>query len=354
MIFLLVTSLLALSGCGYYAQSIQGQWELINKREPIAELLADPDTPPALREKLQRSQQIRDFAVQQLALPDNGSYRSYADLGRPFVVWNVFAAEPLAMKLKTWCFPVAGCVGYRGYFSQADAQAFAAELRQQGLETYVAGIAAYSTLGWFDDPLLNTLIDRPEARLAGLIFHELAHQRLYVKGDTAFNEAFASAVELEGVRRWLAAEGDAEQRAEDARYRQRQTAFVSLVTAARDRLSALYDSASTDAEKRRQKKQIIAALRADYAALKAGPWAGYSGYDAWFDGELNNPQLSAVTTYRDGVPAFQALLAQQGGDLAAFYVAAEALGELPRDQRQARLQALSATRLSQISRGVQL
>lgn len=330
-----------LSGCGYYAQSIRGQWQLISKREPIDALLADPQTPTALRKKLRTAQQIRRFASEQLALPDNGSYRSYVDLGRPYVVWNVFAAEPLSLQLKTWCFPIAGCVGYRGYFDEADAQAFAAELEAQGLETYVAGIAAYSTLGWFDDPLLSSVIRRSDTRLAGLIFHELAHQRVYVKGDTAFNEAFASAVELEGVRRWLADHGDARQRAEYAHTRQRQTAFVRRVTRLRDTLQDLYAQALPDADKLARKAQLIDELRDDYRRMKAD-WGGYAGYDGWFSGPLNNPQLAAVTTYRDGVPAFAALLRQQSGDMAAFYRQVEVLGELPAEARQARLRQLGA------------
>ncbi len=344
--FILLALLMpALGGCAYYAQSIRGQWEVISKRQSIEALLADPRTPAALREKLRRAQQMRRFASDALALPDNGSYRDYADLGRPFVVWNVFAARPLSLQLETWCFPVAGCVGYRGYFDEAEARAYAAGLQAQGLETHVAGISAYSTLGWFDDPLLNTVLDRPEARLAGLMFHELAHQRVYVPGDTAFNEAFASAVEQEGVRRWLERFGDERQRRDDALFRQRQDDFVSLVTTTRDRLAALYASARPAAEKHARKAAIIAELRSAYAALKRR-WGGYAGYDAWFAGPLNNPQLAAVTTYRDGVPAFQALLRAQGGDLAAFYQEVEALGELPVKERQVRLRSLSAARLA--------
>jgi len=336
----LALSVSTLAGCGYYGQSIRGQWEVISQRHPIERLLADPQTPEDLRQRLRLAQRMRDFASRELALPDNGSYRSYADLGRPYVVWNVFAARPLELRLKTWCFPVAGCVGYRGYFSEQAARTFAAGLRAQGLETWVTGIRAYSTLGWFDDPLLNTVIDLPAARLAGLMFHELAHQRLYVKGDTAFNEAFASTVEEEGVRRWLARFGDRRQRRDDALFRQRRDAFVNLVTAARDRLAALYAEAIPEAEKRRRKAVLIEALRADYAALRR-EWNGYAGYDAWFEGPLNNPQLAAVTTYRDGVPAFQRLLAEAGGDLAAFYDRAEAMGEWPAQRRRAWLDGQS-------------
>jgi len=331
-----------LGGCstlGYYAQSIDGQMEVWDKQQPITELLAAPDTPEPLREKLQTVLTIREFAITELALPDNDSFRSYADLQRPFVVWNVFAAKPFEMSLQRWCFPFAGCVGYRGYFSKTDAQNFAEQIAREGLETYVSGVAAYSTLGWFDDPLLNTVINRQPARIAGLIFHELAHQQLYVEDDTAFNEGFASTVELEGVRRWLALHGDEQQRRAYAQFRQRQDDFVTVVTAARDRLQELYKQPLAEADMRDRKMAIKAKLRQQYQQLKE-QWAGYDGYDAWFAQDLNNAQLAAVTTYRDNVPAFQRLLAAQGGDMAAFYRACVELGEMPAEQRTLALAAL--------------
>ncbi len=325
----------ALSGCatlGYYAQSINGQLEVLDKRQPIVELLAAPDTPLALREKLQTVLTIRDFASAELALPDNASYRSYADLQRPFVVWNVFAAKPFELSLKRWCFPFAGCVGYRGYFTKTDAQAYARQIASEGLETYVGGVAAYSTLGWFDDPMLNTVMKRSRARIAGLMFHELAHQQLYVDDDTAFNEGFATTVELEGVRRWLRAYGDEQQRRDYARFRQRQADFVALVTRARDRLQVVYGQPLAEPAMQRQKTTIKTELRQEYQQLKK-QWKGYAGYDGWFAQDLNNAQLAAVTTYRDAVPAFQRLLAKQGGDMAAFYRACAELGALPMAER---------------------
>lgn len=339
--WLLLLVLLFVAGCaslGYYGQSIGGQWAVWERRQPIAELIAAPETPVALREKLHTVLAMRDFATAELALPDNDSYRSYADLQRPFVVWNVFAAGPYELSLKRWCFPVAGCVGYRGYFSQAAAEAFAAQLGREGLETYIAGVAAYSTLGWFDDPLLNTVIQRPPARIAGLIFHELAHQQLYLQGDTAFNEGFATAVELEGVQRWLAAYGDDAQREADQQFRQRQDAFVALVSGARDRLKQLYGQGLAESEMRARKVAIQAGLRRDYRRLRE-EWGGYDGYDAWFAQGLNNAQLAAVTTYRDHVPAFQRLLAEQGGDMAAFYRACRELSERPAGERGSLLAA---------------
>jgi len=318
---------------GYYGQSIGGQWEVWNKSQLIDELLAAPDTADPLRAKLQRVLDIRDFASSELALPNNDSYRSYADLQRPFVVWNVFAAKPFELNLKRWCFPFAGCVGYRGYFAQADAQAFADQLAAEGLDVYVGGVAAYSTLGWFDDPLLNTVLQRSPARIAGLIFHELAHQQLYVEGDTAFNEGFATTVQLEGVRRWLEKHGNQQQRQDYAQFQQRQDEFVVLVTDARDRLKALYAEALGETEMQTRKTAIQAGLRLQYQQLKK-QWGGYAGYDAWFARDLNNAQLAAVTTYRDHVPVFQRLLAEQQGDMAAFYRACAALGKMPEEERK--------------------
>jgi len=335
----LLMVLLALSGCaslGYYTQSIGGQMEMWNKERPIAKLLAASDTPELLREKLQTVLAIREFATIELALPDNDSYRSYADLQRPFVVWNVFAAQPFEMSLKRWCFPFAGCVGYRGYFSKIDAEDFAQQVAHEGLETYVSGVAAYSTLGWFDDPLLNTVMKRSPARIAGLIFHELAHQQLYVEGDTAFNEGFATTVQLEGVRRWLDKNDNAQQRQGYAQFQRQQNDFVTLVTEARDKLQTVYGQPLPVAEMLARKKTIKTELRQQYQQLKK-QWgvsvAKNAGYDAWFAQDLNNAQLAAVTTYRDHAPAFQRLLAKQGGDLAAFYRACAKLGEMPKEER---------------------
>lgn len=339
-LWLLLLALL-LSGCatlGYYGQSIGGQWEVWDKTQSIDSLLTAPGTDETLRKKLQAVLDIRDFASGELALPENDSYRSYADLQRPFVVWNVFAAQPFAMTLKRWCFPFAGCVGYRGYFSQADAQSFADKLAAEGMDIYVGGVAAYSTLGWFDDPVLNTVMQRSSARIAGLMFHELAHQQLYVPGDTAFNEGFATAVQLEGVRRWLVKNGDEKQRQNYAQSRQRQDDFVTLVTAARDRLQLLYAGALNTAEMQVRKTAIQTRLRQQYLQLKK-QWGGYDGYDAWFAQDLNNAQLAAVTTYRDHVPVFQRLLTELGGDMAAFYRVCARLGKMPQAERQLALLA---------------
>lgn len=335
---------LLLSGCAgvkYIAQSIGGQWEVLARREPIPQLLEDPATPEPLKRKLAVSLEIRAFASRDLALPDNGSYLSYTDLKRPYVVWNVFAAPELSLEPSQWCFPVVGCVRYRGYFAEADAAAFAQELQAQGFDVYVGGVAAYSTLGWFDDPLLNTVINRSDTGIAALVFHELAHQVLYIQGDSAFNESFAVAVEQEGLRRWLERRGGAEEMRNYRLAKQRHEEFLALVLHARERLGALYAAPLVEDEKRAGKARIFDELRAEYRALK-DRWGGYSGYDAWFAGDLNNAKLASVSTYHQYVPAFQALLRANGGDLAAFYRAAKALGGLPPTQRFAHLQALEA------------
>lgn len=343
-VVLLCLAALLLTGCntlGYYAQSISGQWELLRKRTAIETLLAAATTPEDLRARLLQAREMRRFASRELALPDNGSYRSYADLGRPFVVWNVFAAPRYDMTLQQWCFPVAGCVSYRGYFTEQAAREFARQLASEGQDTWVGGVAAYSTLGWFDDPLLNTVIERPPPRLAGLMFHELAHQQLYVADDTAFNEAFATTVELEGVNRWLAAAATAEERAAHGLYLQRQAQFVALVTDARHALAVAYAQGGDDATLAQRKQQLFADLREQYQ-LRKQHWGGYAGYDAWFGDDLNNAKLAAVMSYQELVPALQALLSREGGDLPAFYRRCAALAGLSVAERRDTLARLAA------------
>jgi predicted aminopeptidase len=328
-----------LGGCtnlGYYYQAVEGQMQIWHRSRPIKQVIDDAQTPAQIRERLELVLRVRDFATAELALPDNGSYRKYADVERPFVVWNVFAAGEFSVAPREWCFLFAGCVGYRGYFSQAGAERFAADLKRQGLDVFVAGIPAYSTLGWFDDPVLNTVVRYPDAQLAQLIFHELAHQVVYVPGDTVFNESFAVAVELEGVDRWLARDGDAAKRAAFDLYEQRKGAFIDLVMKYRDGLKALYATAIPDAEKRREKAETFAAMKAQYLTLKAS-WGGYAGYDRFFATELNNAHLVPVATYSELVPGFRRLLAENGGDFKRFYAAVKELGKLSRTERATRL-----------------
>ncbi len=341
--FLLAALLVFLSGCAniaYYAQSISGQLQIWGKERPIDDLLQDSGTPPVLKQKLTAVLRIREFAGNELHLPNNRSYHTYADIERPYVTWNVFATREFSTTLERWCFLVAGCVSYRGYFSEAQARNFAAELEQQGYDVYVGGVTAYSTLGWFSDPVLNTFLQRPESEIARLIFHELAHQRVYVRGDSVFNESFAMTVELEGVRRWLENGGAGQKLVSYQATRQKETAFVSLVLKYRGKLAQLYDSPVTEAEKRLGKKQIFQELQEEYVKLKTD-WGGYSGYDRWFAQNLNNARLAALAAYTQLVPAFQTLLAEHHGDLPSFYKAVKEISNLPKAKRSETLAALN-------------
>jgi predicted aminopeptidase len=340
---LLLTGVGCIGGCsnlGYYTQSIRGQLDLLWKREAIAEIVKRPDTPADLKDKLTRVLRLREYASQTLLLPDNGSYRSYTDLQREHVVWTVYATPEFSLELRKWCFPFAGCVSYRGHFSPEAAEEFAAPLRAQGDDVYTGGVDAYSTLGWFDDPVLNTFVRRSESALAGLIFHELAHQQLYVKNDTTFNESFARTVELEGVRLWLSSHGSPAQLDDYAHNEARRDEFVAVINHARDRLRVLYAAELPADKKREQKHQLFELIKNDYAELKLR-WGGYAGYDTWFATQLNNAKLASVTTYADDVPALQALLKQKNYDFAAFYAAAKALGDLPEAERRLSLKKLT-------------
>jgi predicted aminopeptidase len=336
----LLLLLAVVGGCaspGYYLHAVSGQIELLNKRRPVEEVLSDPATTPQTRQQLELVRRLRDFASRELGLPDNRSYRTYADLERPFVVWNVFATPELSLEPKQWCFVFTGCVPYRGYFAQDKAETFAAGLKQDGHDIYVGGVPAYSTLGWFHDPVLNTFIHRSEADLAGLLFHELAHQVVYVSGDTAFNESFATVVELEGVRRWFERHGTAQQ-AETYRQKiRRREQFTALVLRHKARLSEIFTSNSSDTEKRAAKARVFEKLRGDYTILKTG-WGGHTDYDKWFEQDLNNAHLAAIGMYHQHVAAFQKLLMQQGDDLKIFYRAVKQIANLPTDERRMALQ----------------
>jgi len=338
-------ALAGLSGCAsltdgplYYWQTARGHLDVMWRARPLAQVLADPATDPGLRARLERAREIRAFASRELALPDNGSYTTYSALGRPFVLWNVFATPELSLTLHRWCFPVAGCVAYRGYYDRQEAERYAQRLRAQGLEVHVGGVPAYSTLGWFDDPLLSTFMHYPEADLARLVFHELAHQLLYLPGDTPFNESFATAVEEAGVERWLAARADPALERSHRLQTERRRAFVALLRRHKDSLERLYAQPVPDADKRVGKAAVFEALRADYQGLKAG-WGGFAGFDRFFEPGLTNAQLAAVGAYNDLLPGFRALLAREGGDLPRFYGAVRELAALPRAERLERLRA---------------
>jgi len=328
-------ALTACSGAQYLLQSASGHLEVYSARRPIPQVLADPATGEALAGELRDVERMREFAERELALPAGGSYRDYADVGRDYVVWSVVAAPALSLEPRRWCYPVVGCLSYRGYFDLARAAAEARALGAQGYDVYVAPVQAYSTLGWFDDPVLNTVLRGPSWYTAGVIFHELAHQRLYIPGDTAFNEAYATAVQDEGERRWLAAIGDRDGLADHARYRAAQAAFLALVAATRDELAALYAGPLPDADKLARKERTMRALRTRYAELRRG-WGGYRGFDRWFAQDLNNAKLALVATYNDLAPRFAALLAQLDGDMGAFHDAVAKLAALdPRERRAA-------------------
>ena len=330
----------AMGPLAYYAQSAGGHIDLMRRARPVADWLADPSTPAALRQRLQLAQQVRAFAVTDLGLPDNPSYRRYADLGRPAAVWNVVAAPPLSLALKTWCYPVMGCVGYRGYFDRAAADAEAALQRAAGLEVAVYGVPAYSTLGWTNwlggDPLLNTFVVGSESGLVRLVFHELAHQVAYAQGDTTFNESYATAVERLGLARWQAHTGRV---VDDAAANQRLTDFRALTLRTRQALQTLYDSGSSPAAKQQRKTELMADLRAVVATLKttpASPWNGYTGYDAWL-ASANNATLALQAAYDSQVADFERLFERQGRDFARFHAEVQRLAKLPPDQRHAAL-----------------
>ena len=334
---------ITLNGCtelAYYAQAAHGQLTLLNDAKPIERWLSDPGVKDDLKGKLQRVRAIRQFAAQALSLPDNGSYKSFARLDRPFVMWNVVATPELSLKPESWCFPVAGCVDYRGYYDQADAQAFARKLRDRGLDVRVSGVPAYSTLGWFNDPVLSTFIHYPEAELARLIFHELAHQVAYAGDDSQFNESFATAVEEFGLEHWLEMRGDGEVRSAYIEFQHRRADFLSLLEHYRQRLEALYQSERTAGDKRREKSALLAGMQSDYVALKAS-WGGYAGYDRWFGEPMSNAHFALISTYHDLVPAFRALL-QEKQSLPAFYAAVRALARTDKVRRRLTLERYMA------------
>ncbi|MEY4911439.1 MAG: hypothetical protein RL761_1102 [Pseudomonadota bacterium] len=349
--------LLCLGSCadlGYYWQSLEGHISLIKAARPIDDWLADAETPEKLKAKLVLTKKIRAFAAEELKLPDNPSYKRYADLKRKAVVWNVVAAPALSLKLKTWCFPVAGCVGYRGYFSEAEAKLAAEELKKQDFDVSVYGVPAYSTLGWSNwaggDPLLSTFIGYPEGELARIVFHELAHQVVYVADDTAFNESFATAVERLGGARWLAKHGSEATKSEYDVYDGRRKQFKALTKATRLQLAEIYEEnkplagnniasmAIKNIVKNAKKYAIIESFKTQYELQKTS-WNGYAGYDNWVR-QANNAAFGALAAYDDGVPQFEALFEQQGGDWEKFYAAVKQLATLPKEERQVALKKI--------------
>jgi predicted aminopeptidase len=311
-----------LGGCetlSYYSQAIGGHLRLISAARPVEEWLADPGTPPELRGRLETAQRIRAFASRRLGLPENGSYNSYADLDRPYVVWNVFAAAEFSVEPRQECFPFTGCVAYRGFYDEKDARRHAAKLRGQGFDVHVGGVPAYSTLGWFDDPLLSTFIRYPDTQLARLVFHELAHQVAYAKNDTMFNESFAVVVEETGVRRWLEAEGRTAELESFRAAQARKHRFAARVKEARERLATVYAAGLPREALVQAKREEFDRLRAEYGAI--------------IPAEPSNAFLVSIALYSELVPALERLLAQEKGDLPRFYERAKALAALDKAGR---------------------
>lgn len=338
----IVATAVLMSGCAqleYYLQAAQGQIALLSDARPIDELLADPEVGAKLKTRLAKAREIRRYAARELGLPDNDSYKNYADLKRPYVLWNIVATPELSMKPERWCFPIAGCVNYRGYYNKQEAMAYAADLRRDGFDVQVAGVAAYSTLGWFNDPVLSTFIQYPDGELARLVFHELAHQVAYAKDDTQFNESFATAVEEVGVERWMSTQADDRTRQKYLEFDGRKRQFLALLVTYRQRLESSYASALSDAQKRADKVRIFQSLQADYQRLKIS-WGGYAGYDRWFAEPLTNAHLASVATYHDYVPAFRELLVEQKS-LGKFYRAVKSMAAEEASIRRQQLAQLS-------------
>jgi predicted aminopeptidase len=340
---------------GFYAQAARGQYQLLAHQRPVQKLVTDPATPASLKSQLELFEKLRAFADKELKLPVNGYYRKYVDLHRKYVVWNVEAAPELSLEAKTWWYPVAGSLSYRGYFSERGATNYAACLRKKGYDAYVGGVEAYSTLGWFKDPVLNTFLFDPEPDLAETLFHELGHQRVFAHGDTDFNEAFATSVGEEGARRWLRAKGDTAAYEKYVARLANTRQFASLIKDTRKQLEEADGDTETEEgsvkagpkksgpaieEARREKQRVLERLKQEYAALKSG-WGGDTEYDEWFSRPINNAQLNSVATYYDLVPSFERLLAANGGDLEKFYQAVERLANMPEKKRRTELRRQS-------------
>lgn len=331
-----------LGGCstlGYYGHLAAGEMAVLNARQPIPKLIDDPQTPPALRARLQLALRARAFASDALGLPRNKSYTTYADIHRPFVMWNVFATPPLSLEPVEHCFPVAGCVAYQGFYDEARAKALGEKLQAAGDDVWIGGVPAYSTLGHFADPLLSTMDRWSDDEIVGTIFHELAHQEYYVKNNTAFNESFATFVQRQGLREWHAAN---DLPPPDPAVARRERQFTELVLATRERLQALYASGASDAAKRAGKAEAFAALRHDYERLRDTAWHGNRDYDQWFATPINNAKLLPFGLYDRGVPAFAALFEHCHGEWACFYAAVRRIGNGPAAQRDAFLVAAPA------------
>jgi predicted aminopeptidase len=328
----------ACAGPGYYAQAISGHLGLMRGRQEISKILAAGDTDPELAHKLELALEIREFATAQLGLPDNGSYTRFVRTGREAVTWNVVATPELSLEPRRWCFLVAGCVPYRGYFEQEAATRFAGRLATDDLDVAVSPAVAYSTLGWFEDPLLDTMLRYRDERLAAVMFHELAHQQLYLRGDTVFNESYASFVEEIGVALWLRSAGR-EDRLTQWQDQQRASAqFDALLLRARTALAELYAGHAEDERKRQAKAEIFDQLQLDYRSMVRESWQGHDFFGGWFSSAPNNARLALLASYRGGVCAFSSLYRDAGRNLREFHARAAAQAALAADARRAWLE----------------
>lgn len=330
----LLCLLAACSGPSYYLQAISGHWDLMHARKDIQSLLNDPATSSELAEQLRAAEQIKAFAMSTLGLPANGSYSSYVEIDGETLVWNVIATEEFSLQAKKWCFPVAGCVPYRGYFKQQKAKEFATRLDDKGMDVFVSPAAAYSSLGWFNDPLLSTMLSATDYRLAAYLFHELAHQRLYIKNDGLFNESYASFVEKTGVNAWLEYNQRQHQLLQWQQLQNASNDFTELIAGVRAKLAGLYHSDETEAHKRELKAEIFNSLSLSHERLIRQKWHGKRYYAAWFEDPLNNARLALYNTYQGSHCAFQGLLDKAEGDLRVFHHLAEQKSRLKKDERE--------------------
>ncbi|MCP4021267.1 MAG: aminopeptidase [Desulfobacteraceae bacterium] len=336
IIGVVLTGCLLIAGCvspSYYAHVSYHHLKLINDREPVETIINMPDTPKDLKGKLILTQKIRSFASRQLLLPDNDSYTTYTDLKRPYLMWNVLATPELSLEPVAWDFLFAGRLSYRGFYTLKKAESFAKKLREKGYDVNISSVPAYSTLGWFDDPLLSSFIHWPQAELGSLIFHELAHQKLYVKGDTSFNESFAEMVAEHGLHLWFKAQKDPEAMDHYLKSKAQYQVFIDLLMGTAKELHKLYDSSLSKDQKRLQKQAVFSELKQKYSDLKKGDQS-FKRFDHWFSKEMNNARFALLSTYHGYVPAFQALLKKCNGDLERFYEEAVRLGKLSKKERQ--------------------
>lgn len=345
LFIILLCSFFWLPGCNslhYYAQAASGQWQLIHKKKPISEIIQDHTTSPQLKQKLSIILAAREYAKEKLALKVDNAYSDYIDLKRPYVVWNIVATPEFSTEANEFCFPIAGCLRYKGYFDEAMAQRDAIALEAEGKDVYVGGVAAYSTLGWLSDPVLNTFVNRDEEWLVALIFHESTHRTLYFPGDSRFNESLATAVEQAGLKQWMEQKGNLERYTHYQTDADRQQQFIHLVSSYKEKLDQFYRSSEQlDVTTRREgKKQLFAALNVEYQKLKTS-WNGYAGYDAWFNTNLNNAKISSVSTYYDLTPLFSRLLEKEMFNYDHFFKTLEPLKKFSPEQRIAQLKALT-------------